>query len=406
MFCLSSPVLIPSTLVLMIDTMISFAQLGGRRIYDPLTGQQNQELEELARKAQAEAVTLLARHGRGEYLPNDHRTTARLRVQDLLSQPLAHAGSSTSHQRQHGTPRSLSHDPRGPFMPPQDNIQNSNSVETWRQHAYAHEADATLPSFLNEDLIPPPRPQPSGSSNLALDDVSYVAEEPVKRKPGRPKGSTTGLSAHRRLSRFSPHGLSRSSSLSRGSEPIVSLAERPENFAEVTAANTDLDFQGYIAPSISITRSHSPVHSHPPVYNPPQAHQLGDVWRGDNPANSAAEGQPPFIKQTYPQDNHQSKSEGHLSSSQLAQTQPRRLNQITRLVAILIDDRRFEEGDPQIAEFRLGLHVADAADGYWCNTRDVCEQLQSSPSRIDGMDPMSHCRIILIRSFASSCRAS
>ena len=54
------------------------------------------------------------------------------------------------------------------------------------------------------------------------------------------------------------------------------------------------------------------------------------------------------------------------------------------MVTVLIDDRR--TGVDELAEIKVPLKPADDAEGgYWADAGDVCEKLQTGPSRIDGM---------------------
>jgi len=55
-------------------------------------------------------------------------------------------------------------------------------------------------------------------------------------------------------------------------------------------------------------------------------------------------------------------------------------------VTLLIEDSRTGALDPQLAEVRIALRKASELDegGYWGKTEELCKQLQSSPSRIDG----------------------
>jgi hypothetical protein len=52
------------------------------------------------------------------------------------------------------------------------------------------------------------------------------------------------------------------------------------------------------------------------------------------------------------------------------------------MLTILIEDIRSGVTDHQLAEVRVPLY--DKQDRYWADSQEICEQLQSSPSRIDG----------------------
>ncbi|KAK7053356.1 hypothetical protein VNI00_003982 [Paramarasmius palmivorus] len=58
-----------------------------------------------------------------------------------------------------------------------------------------------------------------------------------------------------------------------------------------------------------------------------------------------------------------------------------------RMLTLLIIDFRSGEEDPQLAEVQVPLRPVDPhfpEDGFWANANDVAEELQNSPSRIDG----------------------
>ena len=69
-----------------------------------------------------------------------------------------------------------------------------------------------------------------------------------------------------------------------------------------------------------------------------------------------------------------------------------------RMVTILIEDIRSGVTDHQLAEVRVPLY--ERPDRFWADGRDICEALQGSPSRIDGvyicgMHILKHSRLIL-----------
>ncbi|KAF9529415.1 hypothetical protein CPB83DRAFT_812263 [Crepidotus variabilis] len=56
-----------------------------------------------------------------------------------------------------------------------------------------------------------------------------------------------------------------------------------------------------------------------------------------------------------------------------------------RIVTLLIEDMRGQEPDSQLAELKVPLKRSDDEDnGWWADAKDIAEQLQSGPSRIDG----------------------
>ncbi|KAI5890499.1 uncharacterized protein SCHCODRAFT_02507519 [Schizophyllum commune H4-8] len=56
---------------------------------------------------------------------------------------------------------------------------------------------------------------------------------------------------------------------------------------------------------------------------------------------------------------------------------------LMRIVTLLIEDMRYENADSQLAEVRVPLKI-DHDGGFWADAKDICDQLQGSPSRIDG----------------------
>ncbi|KAI5828506.1 hypothetical protein K523DRAFT_276670, partial [Schizophyllum commune Tattone D] len=56
---------------------------------------------------------------------------------------------------------------------------------------------------------------------------------------------------------------------------------------------------------------------------------------------------------------------------------------LMRIVTLLIEDTRYGNADPLLAEVRVPLKI-DHDGGFWADAKDICDQLQGSPSRIDG----------------------
>ncbi|KAK0461197.1 uncharacterized protein EV420DRAFT_1530856 [Desarmillaria tabescens] len=73
---------------------------------------------------------------------------------------------------------------------------------------------------------------------------------------------------------------------------------------------------------------------------------------------------------------------GILQGTDLASKAPRNL---PRMVTLLISDIRSGIVDRQLAEVKVPLKMADTPDdGFWADAKDICDKLQSGPSRIDG----------------------
>lgn len=65
---------------------------------------------------------------------------------------------------------------------------------------------------------------------------------------------------------------------------------------------------------------------------------------------------------------------------------PARPKPVLRILTVLIEDKRTAEADNQLAEVRVGLRPADdAEDGFWADAKEVVDELQSGPARIDGV---------------------
>ncbi|KAK0241723.1 hypothetical protein EDD85DRAFT_1020467 [Armillaria nabsnona] len=70
------------------------------------------------------------------------------------------------------------------------------------------------------------------------------------------------------------------------------------------------------------------------------------------------------------------------TSTDLPSKAPRNL---PRMVTLLISDVRSGFVDRQLAEVKVPLKMADTPeDGFWADAKDICDKLQSGPSRIDG----------------------
>ena len=58
-----------------------------------------------------------------------------------------------------------------------------------------------------------------------------------------------------------------------------------------------------------------------------------------------------------------------------------------RILTVLIEDKRTPEPDNQLAEVRVGLRQTENPedDGFWADAKEVVDELQSGPARIDGV---------------------
>ncbi|TCD71662.1 hypothetical protein EIP91_007409 [Steccherinum ochraceum] len=57
-------------------------------------------------------------------------------------------------------------------------------------------------------------------------------------------------------------------------------------------------------------------------------------------------------------------------------------SQVLRVLTLLIEDTRTDPPDNLLTEVKVPLR--DASEGYWADAKDVCDELQIGPSRIDG----------------------
>lgn len=59
---------------------------------------------------------------------------------------------------------------------------------------------------------------------------------------------------------------------------------------------------------------------------------------------------------------------------------------MTRVLTLLMEDKRNPYDEQMLAEVRVPLKPADSGDeGFWADAQEVSEELQKGPSRIDGM---------------------
>lgn len=56
---------------------------------------------------------------------------------------------------------------------------------------------------------------------------------------------------------------------------------------------------------------------------------------------------------------------------------------VLRILTLLIEDMRMNPPDNLLTEVKVPLK--EAGDGFWADAKDVCDELQIGPSRIDGM---------------------
>lgn len=66
---------------------------------------------------------------------------------------------------------------------------------------------------------------------------------------------------------------------------------------------------------------------------------------------------------------------------------PTRPKPVLRILTVLIEDKRTPEPDNQLAEVRVGLRQTENPedDGFWADAKEVVDELQSGPARIDGV---------------------
>ncbi|KAG7446212.1 uncharacterized protein BT62DRAFT_103355 [Guyanagaster necrorhizus] len=99
-----------------------------------------------------------------------------------------------------------------------------------------------------------------------------------------------------------------------------------------------------------------------------------DATLASAPAHSPLQPQPPGTLQ-------RAAAEAS-TTTDLTSKAPRNL---PRMVTLLISDIRSGIVDRQLAEVKVPLKMADTPeDGFWANAKDICDKLQSGPSRIDG----------------------
>ncbi|KAJ8696741.1 hypothetical protein PTI98_006587 [Pleurotus ostreatus] len=133
----------------------------------------------------------------------------------------------------------------------------------------------------------------------------------------------------------------------------------------------------------------NPADSHrvPDYHNGGQSYESHQFSRSENGVrqiagpSSAQGGGYMFIDNTPRSEAAASQSKPYVSESELQ----KRANRALPVLTILIQDARSGVPDFLLAEVRVPLKRAERAeDGYWADANDICEKLQTGPSRIDG----------------------
>ncbi|KAH8073004.1 hypothetical protein BXZ70DRAFT_902932 [Cristinia sonorae] len=75
-------------------------------------------------------------------------------------------------------------------------------------------------------------------------------------------------------------------------------------------------------------------------------------------------------------------SQDHSHASSSRKRKSSKSSDVLRVLTLLIEDTRTNPPDCLLAEVRVPLR--DAGEGYWADAKDVCDELQIGPSRIDG----------------------
>lgn len=72
---------------------------------------------------------------------------------------------------------------------------------------------------------------------------------------------------------------------------------------------------------------------------------------------------------------------------------------VLRILTLLIEDLRGDQSMDMLVELRIPLRQVadDPEDGYWADAWEVSEELQNSPSRIEGEHPLFHIRYCMFR---------
>ncbi|CAL1707472.1 unnamed protein product [Somion occarium] len=196
-----------------------------------------------------------------------------------------------------------------------------------------------------------PPPPPSGS---------YLPDHASESSSIRNKGSGTKSRSHR------PEARMPAPSHSMNSQPPDSRSFQQNEFNEAyqrQAEHHSGNQPGYNAPP-SASDAHQRSRSHRPR---------------EHRSNSTASNAPPQ-QYTAP-----SSSYAPQGMSPTSAEPPSRPKAVLRILTVLIEDKRFPEEEGQLAEVRVSLRPGDdPEDGYWADAREIAEELQSGPARIDG----------------------
>ncbi|KAF8210381.1 hypothetical protein K438DRAFT_1809582 [Mycena galopus ATCC 62051] len=236
---------------------------------------------------------------------------------------------------------------------------------------------------------PPPKPRkakkktaPRYTSQTGRFRVtSYDPTPPVE--PALTSGDGPYASMYRANAASEPSEGTPSGSKKKLTKPSDSRPKASTSKAKVTASNakSSVSKGKTSGPKQGSTSTPGPSNMAPqPTIQPDAELSLGGYYRRDYGQNDHRD------------DATAGSSYSVAASSPSPRTEPRRLqtNQqpivYLRLVTILIEDKRGDEVENQLAEVRVTLRDSEdvKVDGYWAQAKDICQTLQASPSRIDG----------------------
>lgn len=218
----------------------------------------------------------------------------------------------------------------------------------------------------------------SGSSGSAMQHPqpgsSYYPDHTTEGSSSRNKSSGTKNRNVRSEAYIPPHGIV--------APPAPDTRSMPpqENQSRPYSTKADQYLSSADPPGFP-TRPAAPAHV--------EAHHKSRSQRPrEHRSNSTASIVPPpqYAAPSIPQPSHPTQNPPTESAEQPARPRP-----VLRILTVLIEDKRTPETDGQLAEVRVGLRNADdPEDGYWADAKEVVDELQSGPARIDGVFIYNH----------------
>lgn len=189
--------------------------------------------------------------------------------------------------------------------------------------------------------------------------------------------------------RSPPSGPYRSDYRAEGSPPLVrsrgkSRPQREESSVPPNVPSSQRS-QSQRQPRHHDDYEGDPISSQPPRERDYVSQESHSFYAGSHSSATFTDSQSPARSHRVYKNRSSRRPEPDPTSSQPTPRTSDRYSRPLRIVTLLIEDRRPGQAIDQLAEVRVPLREMQyPEDGFWADAKEICDELQASPSRIDG----------------------